>query len=341
MKTAVILFNLGGPDRPDSVRPFLFNLFHDPAIIRLPNPLRWLVARLISGRRAPVAREIYAKLGGFSPLLANTRIQAAALEQALGPDFRCFIVMRYWHPRAAEQVRAVQTWQPDRLALVPLYPQYSSTTTASSLKEWRATTRRAGLSVPESVLCCYPVQPGLVAAVVDRIRAGLAALPAGFSSPRLLFSAHGLPQQVVDDGDPYQFQVERSVAAVMAALGRNDLDPVVCYQSRVGRLLWLQPSIETEIRRAGADKLPLLVVPISFVSEHSETLVELDIEYRHLAEAQGVPAYIRVPTVDALPGFIDGLAAEIRTALESGAGLRSAEGGRICPATARCCAFAP
>jgi ferrochelatase len=340
MKTAVILFNLGGPDRPDAIRPFLFNLFYDPAIIRQPNPLRWLVARLISGRRAPIAQEIYAKLGGFSPLLANTQAQAAALEQALGADFRCFIVMRYWHPRAAEQVRKVQEWQPDRVMLVPLYPQYSSATTASSLKEWQAAARQARLAVPESVLCCYPMQPGFIAAMVERIRAGLAMLPVGLPRPRLLYSAHGLPQKVVDAGDPYQFQVERSVAAVSAALGRSDLDHAICYQSRVGPLQWLQPSIESEIRRAGADKVPLLVVPISFVSEHSETLVELDIEYRHLAEAQGVPAYIRVPTVDALPSFIDGLAAEIRTALESGIGLRSAEGRRICPAASRCCAFA-
>lgn len=336
MKTAIVLFNLGGPDRPGAVQPFLFNLFYDPAIIGLPNPLRWVIASWISSRRAPVAREIYGKIGGRSPLLPNTEAQAAALEAALGPEFKCFICMRYWHPRADVQVEAVKAWQPDRVLLLPLYPQFSSTTTASSVKEWRQAAAKAGLTAPETELCCYPDEPGFVAAVIERIEAGLAQLPD--AAPRLLFSAHGLPQKVVDAGDPYQVQVERSVAAVVAALGRPDLDHVICYQSRVGPMKWLRPSTDDEIRRAGQDGVVLLVVPIAFVSEHSETLVELDIEYRHLAEEQGVPAYIRVPTVDALPAFIDGLAAEVRRTLERPARLGSAGGGRICPAGATLCA---
>jgi protoporphyrin/coproporphyrin ferrochelatase len=336
MKTAVVLFNLGGPDRLESVQPFLFNLFYDPAIIGLPRPLRWLIASWISSRRAPIAREIYARIGGGSPLLPNTEAQAAALDAALGPAFKCFICMRYWHPRADVQVEAVKAWQPDRVLLLPLYPQFSSTTTASSVKEWREAAAKVGLSAPETVLCCYPDEPGFVAALVERIEAGLAQLPEG--KPRLLFSAHGLPQKIVDAGDPYQNQVERSVAAVVAALGRPDLDHVICYQSRVGPMKWLSPSTDEEIRRAGKDGVPLLVVPIAFVSEHSETLVELDIEYRHLAEQQGVPAYIRVPTVDALPSFIEGLAAEARRALERPARLGPAGGGRICPASAALCA---
>jgi ferrochelatase len=339
MKTAVVLFNLGGPDQRSSVRPFLFNLFYDPAIIGLPNPMRWLVARWISGRRAPVAREIYDQLGGGSPLVANTEAQAQAVEHALGPGFKCFITMRYWHPRAAEQVQAVKAWQPDRVILVPLYPQFSSTTTASSLREWRREAKQAGLRVPETVLCCYPDQPGFIAALVERVREGLAQLPPSAQAPRLLFSAHGLPQKVVDGGDPYQWQVERSMAAVMAALAQPGLDAVLCYQSRVGPLQWLQPSTEAEIHRAGAEGVPLVVVPIAFVSEHSETLVELDIEYRHLASEQGVPAYIRVPTVDTLPNFIEGLADEIRRALASEAELYSCEGQRICPSASRLCAF--
>jgi ferrochelatase len=339
MKTAVVLFNLGGPDQLSSVRPFLFNLFYDPAIIRLPSPLRWLVARWISSRRAPIARQIYGQLGGGSPLVANTEAQAQALEHALGSGFKCFISMRYWHPRAAEQVRAVKGWQPDRVILVPLYPQFSSTTTASSLREWRIEGTRAGFQVPETVLCCYPDQPGFIAAIVERVRGGLARLPPSQRPPRLLFSAHGLPQKVVDGGDPYQWQVERSVAAVMAALGQPGLDAVLCYQSRVGPLQWLQPSTETEIRRAGAEGVPLVIVPIAFVSEHSETLVELDIEYRHLASEQGVPAYIRVPTVDILPDFINGLADEIRRALASEVGLCSCGGQRMCPAESAFCAF--
>jgi ferrochelatase len=339
MKTAIILFNLGGPDRPDSVRPFLFNLFNDRAIINLPGPLRWLIAHWISGRRAPVAREIYARIGGGSPILANTQAQADALEQALGPDFKCFITMRYWHPRADAQVAAVKAWQPDQMLLVPLYPQFSSTTTASSFREWRAAVRRSGLRAPVQALCCYADQPGFIAAVADRVRGGLARVPAGSKPPRLLFSAHGLPQKIVDAGDPYQWQVERSVAAVMAALDQPALDHVLCYQSRVGPLQWLQPSTETEIRRAGEDGVPLIVIPIAFVSEHSETLVELDIEYRHLAEELGVPAYIRVPTVDALPSFIEGLASEIRRSLAAAAPICSNRGDRVCPAAAALCTF--
>jgi ferrochelatase len=339
MKTAVVLFNLGGPDQPRSVRPFLFNLFYDPAIIGLPAPLRWLIARWISSRRAPVAREIYDQLGGGSPLVANTEAQARALEHALGPEFKCFMAMRYWHPRAAAQVRAVKDWQPDRVILVPLYPQFSSTTTASSLREWRIEAKRASLQVPETVLCCYPDQPGFIAAIVERVRYGLAQLPPSQRAPRVLFSAHGLPQRVVDAGDPYQWQVERSVAAVTAALARPGLDAVICYQSRVGPLQWLQPSTEAEIRRAGAENVPLVVVPIAFVSEHSETLVELDIEYRHLASEAGVPTYVRVPTVDTLPDFINGLADEIRRALEQEAELCSCDGPRLCPSGSGLCAF--
>jgi protoporphyrin/coproporphyrin ferrochelatase len=339
MKTAVILFNLGGPSDLDAVQPFLFNLFYDPAIIGLPKPIRWLMARMISSRRGPVARDIYAKIGGSSPLLANTEAQASALEAALGHDFKCFIVMRYWHPRAEVQARAVKNWQPDRILLLPLYPQFSTTTTASSVREWRRMAARIGLAAPETMICCYPTDPGFVAATADRVREGLARLPAS-PSPRLLFSAHGLPQRVVDAGDPYQHQVERGVAAVVATLDRPDLEHVVCYQSRVGPLKWLQPSTEAEIRRAGADHVPILVVPIAFVSEHSETLVELDIEYGELAHELGVPAYVRVPTVDALPAFIDGLAAGVRRVLNADATLCSGTGGRFCPADARLCAFA-
>src|SRR5438309_4498722 len=153
-RTAIVLFNLGGPDRPQSVRPFLFNLFNDRAIIALPQPFRWLLARLISGRRAAIARAIYDRMGGGSPLLANTEAQARALEAALGPDHRCFVAMRYWHPLSDAAARAVASWQPDRIVLVPLYPQYSTTTTSSSLAAWHEAARRTGLTAPTAALCC-------------------------------------------------------------------------------------------------------------------------------------------------------------------------------------------
>jgi ferrochelatase len=341
-KIAVILFNLGGPDRPEAVKPFLFNLFNDPAIIALPNPLRWLVAKLISSRRAPKATRIYAQMGGGSPILPNTLQQARALEAALGDlgEVRCFPAMRYWHPLTEEAVRDVKAFAPDRVVLLPLYPQFSTTTTASSKKAWDAAARRAGLSVPTSYACCYPRQPGFVAAVADLIGAHYAEARAQ-GAPRVLFSAHGLPKKVVAAGDPYQAQVEMSVASVVARLAIPNLDHVVCYQSRVGPLEWIGPATEDEIARAGADKVPVVLVPIAFVSEHSETLVELDIEYREAAHEAGVPHYARVPTVSAHPDFVRGLATIVR-ALASGTARAAADAGgpRLCPAGCGKCALA-
>ena len=340
-RTAIVLFNLGGPDRLDSVAPFLVNLFRDPAIIGLPQPFRSLLAHLIARRRAPVARAIYEKMGGGSPLLANTQAQAHALEQALageGEAVRCFIAMRYWHPFAPAAAAAVRGWNPSRILLLPLYPQFSSTTTASSLADWHRAARQAGLAVPTRAICCYPTAAGWIEALADGVLAALpqarAGAPANGVAPRLLFSAHGLPQRVVERGDPYQWQVERcaeAVAARLAAAGET-VEWKVAYQSRVGPLQWLQPATDAEIARAGAEQRPLLVCPIAFVSEHSETLVELDIEYRHLAERAGVPAYIRVPTVGVAPSFIGALADLARAALAGEAPLRSGDGGRICPA---------
>ena len=316
-RTAVVVYNLGGPDGPDAVRPFLKNLFSDPAIIRLPQPLRWLVATLISRRRAPVAREIYAKIGGRSPILPETRKQADALQAALGEGHRVFVAMRYWHPFADEAAREVAAWKPDRVILLPLYPQYSTTTTGSFLGTWRRAAKSAGLDVPSGEICCWPDIAGFADSVTDVTRDAIAKIPAGIKF-RVLFSAHGLPKKIVEAGDPYAAQVERTAAAVVARLGLPDLDHIVCYQSRVGPLQWLQPYTEDEIRRAGADGIALVVVPVAFVSEHSETLVELDIEYAELAHEAGVPEYARAPTVNADWPFIAGLAALVRAAPATG-----------------------
>jgi protoporphyrin/coproporphyrin ferrochelatase len=332
-RTAVVLFNLGGPDRPESVRPFLFNLFNDRAIIALPQPLRALVAWLIARRGAPVARAIYARIGGASPLLANTEAQARALEAALGEGFRCFIAMRYWGPGADTAARAVKEWRPDEIVLLPLYPQASTTTTQSSIEGWRRAAAVAGLDAPTRAVCCYPDEAGFIAALADKIRTALAEWPAG-APKRVLFSAHGLPQKIVASGDPYQWQVERTAAALEAALAIPGLDSTVCYQSRVGPLAWIGPATDAEIRRAGRDKVGLVVVPVAFVSEHSETLVELDIEYRHLADEAGVPCYRRVATVGAAAAFIAGL---VRLVREARPGLCPASGLRLCPqGFARC-----
>lgn len=341
-RLAVVLLNLGGPDSPEAVQPFLRNLFSDPAILEVPGPLRWLLARIISKRRAPYAREVYAKIGGASPLLANTRAQAAKLEQALTDvEARVFIAMRYWHPLTEETVADVARFAPTEVLLLPLYPQFSGTTTGSSVKRWRDAARRAGLAAPTRVVCCYPADAGFVAAAVDLILPRLEEAKR-LGSPRLLLSAHGLPKKTVARGDPYQAQVERSAATIVQAIKArvpawSDLDHVICYQSRVGPLEWLGPYTDAEIGRAAAEKRPIVIFPIAFVSEHSETLVELDIEYRHLAETSGAPAYLRVPTVGDAGAFIDGLARAVRGALSRAAAVTSSEGAILCPAGfARC-----
>ena len=332
-RVAVVLFNLGGPDRPEAVEPFLFNLFNDRAIIALPQPLRWLVARLIARRRAPVAQAIYQRLGGGSPLLPNTEAQARALEAALGEGFRVFVAMRYWAPRSATAAAAVAAWQPDEIVLLPLYPQASTTTTASSLDDWHRAATAAGLRAPVRALCCYPDAAGFIGALAHAIRSELERWPPG-EKLRLLFSAHGLPQKIVAGGDPYQWQVERTAAALRDALAWPGLDSVVCYQSRVGPLAWIGPATDDEIRRAGREGVGLVIVPVAFVSEHSETLVELDIEYRHVADAAGVPRYRRVATVGTAPAFIAALAALARGAIP---GPCPVGGVRLCPAALSRC----
>jgi protoporphyrin/coproporphyrin ferrochelatase len=336
VKTAVVLFNLGGPDSLSAVRPFLTNLFDDPAIIRLPRLPRWLLARLIAYRRAPVAREFYQHLGGASPILANTEAQASTLEAVLGEGFRVFVAMRYWRPLSAETAAAVKSWNPDRIVLLPLYPQFSTTTTASSLADWQRAAARTRLSAPGRMLCCYPDDPGLVDAITGPLARALDETPPG-ERLRVLFSAHGLPERIAAAGDPYRWQVERTMAAVLARLGRPDLDAVLCFQSRVGPLAWLKPATDDEIRRAGAERRSLIVVPIAFVSEHSETLVELDRDYGRLAESAGVPNYRRLPTVGTDPHFIEGLARMVRALAEDGPPIGSNTGRRLCPPQFRGC----
>ena len=319
-RIAVVLMNLGGPDSLEAVRPFLENLFSDPAIIGLPPLLRLPLARLVARRRARVAREIYARIGGRSPLLANTEAQAQALEDELGPGYRCFVAMRYWHPTSAETAQEVAQSAPDEIVCLPLYPQFSTTTTASSLAAWQNAAVRQGLTCPTYSIRCYPREQGLIEAIAGLVRPVLEAASAGGRNPRLLLTAHGLPKRVVRAGDPYPGQVEQTAAAVIAALGRPGLDWRVCYQSRIGPLEWIGPATDEEIERAGRDRVPLVVAPISFVSEHSETLVELDLDYRRLAEASGVPGYHRVATVGVEPGFIHSLASLVRGAHSGAAG---------------------
>jgi len=294
------------------VQPFLRNLFSDPAIITLPTWLRLPLARFIASRRTPKARGIYEKIGGGSPIVGQTEAQARALEEALGPehDWRGYVCMRYWHPMTERVVQSVRRFAPDHIVLLPLYPQYSTTTTASSFAAWK---KAATFGVPTVEVESYPTEPGFIRASVEMVKQGLAEVPE--MPVRVLFSAHGLPEKVIERGDPYQSQVEETASAIAEHL--NGADWSVCYQSRVGPLKWIGPSTDAEIRRAAADGKSIVLYPLSFVSEHSETLVELDIEYRHLAEQAGVPRYIRVPTVGTHPQFIHGLANLVQAALWS------------------------
>jgi ferrochelatase len=311
VKLAVVLFNLGGPDCPEAVEPFLTNLFSDPAVISLPAFLRLPLARFIAKKRGPIAREIYAKIGGRSPILPETMAQAAALEGALSEhESRCFIAMRCWKPFTEEAARAVAAWSPDHIVLLPLYPQFSTTTTGSALAEWHRAARV--LEIPTTTICCYPQLAGFIAGLTGGTRETLARVKPGISY-RVLLSAHGLPKRVIARGDPYQNQVEQTAAALVDQLGITDW--TICYQSRVGPLEWIGPSTDTEIRRAGAEGKGVVIVPMAFVSEHSETLVELDIEYAKLAREAGVPDYLRVPTVSVRAEFIAGLAGLVRESL--------------------------
>lgn len=339
MKLAVVLFNLGGPDSPEAVRPFLRNLFSDAAIISLPALLRLPLAWLIARRRAPVAREIYGHIGGRSPIFEETRKQANALEAALsgnGVEAKAFVAMRYWHPFSDGAARAVKAFAPDKIVLLPLYPQFSTTTTASSLKDWARAAKKVGLKAPVSRVCCYPYEPGFVAGAAAKIAQAAATLKPG-TGYRLLLSAHGLPKRTIARGDPYQWQVEQSAAAIVKALNRPELEAVVCYQSRVGPLEWIGPATDSEITRAGKDGKGVIVAPIAFVSEHSETLVELDIEYRKLAAKAGVPDYRRAATVGIQSDFIGGLAGLVRAALDGKT--VTCGGGRICPAAHGGCGY--
>ncbi len=335
MKTAVVLYNLGGPDGPDAIRPFLFNLFNDPAIMRQPAPVRWLLAKLISTRRAPIAKAIYAEIGGGSPILPETEKQAEALQARLGDDYRVFIAMRYWHPFAEECARDIAAWGPEKIVLLPLYPQFSTTTTGSFLSIWSGVAKQAGLDVPTSSICCYPDETGFIDAVA-RSTALAIEQASGAGDVRVLFSAHGIPKKFVAAGDPYQAHVEKTVGAIVKKLASPDLDYLICYQSRVGPIEWLKPYTDQAIEEAARDGKAIVVVPVAFVSEHSETLVELDIEYGKLAKEHSARAYVRVPTVGASDDYIGGLVRLISEA-DAKTGIVPHGGERICASAAVAC----
>lgn len=313
-RTAVVLLNLGGPDSLEAVEPFLFNLFSDPDIFKL--PLAWLTqkpfARMISRRRAPEASEGYAALGGRSPILQHTQVQADALQAQLGDGFQVFICMRYWHPRADEVVRQLKAGGFQRVLLLPLYPQYSHTTTGSSFNDFRHSCRRYAYAPEVLQVENWYAEPGYHRAIATAIEHEVAGLPdPDPANIELLFSAHGLPQKLVDKGDPYRDQIEATYRAVSDLLGWPH--STLCYQSRVGPLEWLRPYTDDVIRaKATAGCKQMLVYPIAFVSDHVETLFELGMTYAALAKESGITDYRVVPALNADPGLVTVLADLVR-----------------------------
>ena len=310
MKKAIILFNLGGPDKLENVEPFLFNLFNDPAILNLPVFLRYPLAKLISNRRAPIAKKIYRELGGSSPILKLTEEQSRALEEKLNQsqtsdDYKCFVVMRCWNPRAEDVIKEVQLYQPGEIILMPLYPQYSAATSGSSIKEWRNVCKKNKYNIKTSTICCYPTDQNFISAHTKEITKKIKNL----KKYKLIFSAHGLPEKNIKKGDPYQWQIEQSVKKIVESLddGDVDLDWVLSYQSRVGPLKWIGPPTDDVIVENSKAGKHIVLVPVAFVSEHSETLVELDIEYKKLAEDNGCKHYTRVPALGVNKDFINAM----------------------------------
>lgn len=336
-KVAIILFNLGGPDKLSSVQPFLFNLFSDPAIMRLPWLLRIILAKIISTFRNKHAQKLYALIGNKSPILEETQAQSLALgaklKQMIDIEFEIFICMRYWHPRAEKIVKKIKEYNPTELILLPLYPQFSTTTTNSSINEFKKYFLKSYSNnhLPIKIICCYPYDKDFIKAHISLIKESIKKIP-DEKKYRILFSAHSLPVKIIEAGDPYQWQVEQTVKNIIDNLNLPTLDYKITYQSKVGPIEWLKPSTEDEIKIAAKENKALIIVPIAFVSEHVETLVELDIEYKSIIDQYNIP-YFRVPALGINEIFIESLAKIVINSLNTPSGIISNNSLRkICPA---------
>ncbi len=313
-RIGVLLLNLGGPDKIEDVRPFLYNLFSDPEIIRLPikalqKPLAWLISTL----RAKKSQANYLEIGGGSPLRSITEAQAEALQtklNELGQDAKIYIGMRYWHPFTEEAIAHIERDGIEELVILPLYPQFSISTSGSSFRVleeiWE--NEQNLQKIKYTLIPSWYDNSGYLEAMADLIALELEK----FNNPddaHIFFSAHGVPVSYVEEaGDPYQQEIETCTRLIMQTLGRKN-KYTLAYQSRVGPVEWLQPYTETALEELGEKGVKdLLVVPISFVSEHIETLQEIDMEYREVAEEAGITNFQRVPALNVHPGFIDALA---------------------------------
>ena len=310
-KTAVVLFQLGGPDSLEAVEPFLYNLFMDPDIIDFPLSFlfRQSLAKLISSKRSLKVQENYKLIGGKSPILELTQQQANGLESQLrsnGIDVSVFIAMRYWNPLTAFVVQQIKAEGFEQVILLPLYPQFSKATTYSSINEWNLEVRKQELNIPTQIVCCYPNHPSLIEAIVDRINQTLIRFQN--ISPEnidLVFSAHGVPVKYIKMGDPYQMQIEETVRAVIEK-GKWKSRHILCYQSKVGPMRWLEPSLLNTIEQlSSSSRRHLMIVPIAFVTDHIETLHEINIEVRAHAMKCGIRQFELMPALNAHQKFIE------------------------------------
>lgn len=316
-KKAVVIFNLGGPSSLDGIEPFLFNLFYDKCIIRLPNPFRFLLAKFISKTRLKKATKIYSMIGGKSPILDITIQQANKLQNELSKntfidgvniEHRVFVCMRYTAPDISHIMTEIADYHPNEVILLPLYPQYSTTTTGSFFLEWDRLSIKRDLYYTCKKINEYHTNQLYIDSVIEKVESSVAQIKKTHPDKqfRVLFSAHGIPESIIKDGDPYEAQTIETVRKIVEKTKNID-DWVLCYQSKVGKLKWLEPSTEQEISRAGSDRIGILIVPISFTSDHSETLVEIDIDYKELSKEEGVPFFFRSESLNCSDLFIKSL----------------------------------
>ncbi len=307
--TGVVLLNMGGPDSLNAVRPFLARLFSDKELIRLPaaKVTQPLFAWIVSGLRARTVRRYYEEIGGGSPIAALTERQRFALEETLratGARFKVYTAMRYWYPLAKHAALEMKEDGVARAIALPLYPQFCAATTGSSLNDLRRWMTWAGCSFPVTEIRSYPEHPKYVAALAETVASAIRG--ADRDGIFLLFSAHGVPQALIDGGDPYRAETERTVAAVMR--GFPGLPHGISFQSRAGRAAWLGPDTVDEVTRlARAGVTTLVVVPVSFVSDHVETLHELDVRLAAHAREAGIQSFLRAPALNDAPPFISAL----------------------------------
>ena len=312
-KTAVLLLQMGGPDSLEAVEPFLRNLFCDRDIIRIgPAFLQPLIARFISRRRSKKVAEYYTLIGGRSPLRELTELQAAGLERVLGDGYRCFVAMRYWKPDTSQALATIRAEGIGRIVALSLYPHYSRATSGSSFNELERVRALSPASFEVRCVRQFFDHPLYIAALTEKIEEALAAF-SDRNSVELVFSAHGLPQSFIDSGDPYLDQVRTTVRLVMERFG--DVSHHLAFQSRAGPVKWLEPSTSDKIRELAADGAKrLLLVPVSFVSDHIETLYEIDIQFREEAGRLGISEFRRVASLNDSPLFIECLAELVRGA---------------------------